>query len=123
MTDETNKSPQSPPEEESLSGTQSAAGDQALLNDSEQLIQQALSAFNLQGIAPVPMAFPNIINNQQANSETDFAVNVQQLFAEQAQLFNPPPITEAAVPQEQNSEAEAEETQEMQAIRAMFDAN
>ncbi|BFT29939.1 hypothetical protein D210916BOD24_11150 [Alteromonas sp. D210916BOD_24] len=91
-----------------------------LLNNGEQLIQEAMSIYNLESFSPVQMAFPNVISNQQENTQGDFALNIQELFAQQSQLFNPPPPPTNIY--ERGSLGAEEDSQELQAIRAMFDA-
>lgn len=102
-----------------------------LLNQSNQLLENALSSCNIPGFTPVQMAFPSAISGKQINSSDSYSMNIQQLFAQQAQLFNPPtetpeaPVTVGSEQPEQasNNEATVAETEELQAIRAMFDCN
>ncbi|MCC2605104.1 hypothetical protein [Planctobacterium marinum] len=106
-----------------------------LLSQSEQLLQNALNSCNIPGFTPVQLAFPNAISGHQQAQSSNYSMNIQQLFAQQAQLFNPPqentdnpgaPVTDP-VPDPNavtdHSPAETTETDELQAIRAMFDSN
>lgn len=103
---------------------QSANVARQLIKDGDDLVQKAMSAFEMPVVDQVQMAFPNVISSSIHNGGIDFSVNVQQLFAQQEQLFNP-----IAVPEEQPSASMNEvasqehETQEMQAIRAMYEAD
>jgi hypothetical protein len=106
------------------SNQQSTTQAESLLTNSDKLIQEAVSTYNLQNFSPVEMAFPNIISDQQVNTQGDFAMNVQELFAQQAQLFNPSaqPIPQTSTVMQETPDTEGD-SQELQAIRAMFDAN
>lgn len=97
---------------------------QQLVDQGNNLLHQAISAFEMQPIQPVQMAFPNVIAGDVARGPADYAMNVNQLFAQQEQLFHGLEVTESE-PQPVvtvAADASQEESQELQAIRAMYES-
>ena len=123
---------QKPIPSEQTTATDDAPTDTLLLSQSNQLLANAQSLCNIPGFQPVSMAFPDVISGQSNNAVNPFEQNVQQLFAQQAQLFNPqtsspelpqPSQEEASDAASQTTQQDIPETEELQAIRTMFDAN
>ncbi len=128
-----------------------------LVEQGNDLLKHAISAFEMEAFEPVQMAFPNVIGGSEAKQPGDFATNVNRLFAEQEKLFGtipsmeqePQPVVQIGADIEHYSQPGAQidaqcgaqanilpgiesdtqissppecESQELQAIRAMYES-
>lgn len=97
-----------------------------LLSQSEQLLTQAMSAFQLSPTQSVELSFPCMISASEQNKISDFAVDVHQTFAGQERLFQQLEETEKDLNQNKDKRKvdvtdEAENSGQIDAIRNMFD--
>ena len=93
---------------------------QEVVSQSDDLLKQALSLFDVQPTAPVQMAFPTVIGGDTLINPKEHSIDVTQLFVQQEQLFNGQlmPGVEPSADIEEVSESE-----ELQAVRSMYGAD
>lgn len=99
---------------------------QALLSQSESLLNQAMSMFQLTPVNAVEPSFPSLISGKKKNDSGDFAVDASQIFYQQQALFDH--LENAVVDgagendmHNQQTSASADDNSQLDAIRSMFD--
>lgn len=88
----------------------------------QDLLQHALSLFDMQCIQPVTMAFPNVISDTTNSAGSISLIDVNQLFTQQEQLFSSieAPVSAPKSDHEAVAEAVPDESAELQAIQQMY---
>lgn len=101
---------------------------QNTLADGQDLLRQSLSLFDMQVIPPVEMAFPHVISDTTTPAIDSAASDVNQLFAQQEQLFSgiAEPVEDIWTGPDNNTSSMTEpqasaEPAELQTIRQMYE--